>query len=59
MPPAINVGTQLGKTYSRAVLEAYHRDIITPSATSDYFVATGYPNGLKITQFSNVESWCY
>jgi len=53
LPPALDMGTQVGKLYTRTVLGAYYTDKITPRD------ASGYLLNLRIQHFTKAESWCY
>jgi Zn-dependent peptidase ImmA (M78 family)/DNA-binding XRE family transcriptional regulator len=53
LPRGINIGSQMGKLYSRTVLSAYNQELITP------ITASGYLSGLRLQHFPTVEGWCY
>jgi Zn-dependent peptidase ImmA (M78 family)/DNA-binding XRE family transcriptional regulator len=50
---SMNIATQMGKLYSKAVLNAYNQELITPIA------ASGYLSGLRLQHFPKVEGWCF
>lgn len=53
LPPVLNVGSQLGKLYTRTVISTYHSERLTPRETSSYLL------GLHIKHFDAIERWCY
>lgn len=53
LPPAMNVGTQVGKLYARTILSAYNQEAISPKA------ASGFLLNLREQHFSKVERWCF
>ena len=53
IPPALDVGTQVGRLYSRTVLSALHNDQISIRDTS------GYLQNLKPKHFESIERWCF
>lgn len=53
LPPALDKGTQVGKLYTKAIIEAYHADRLSPRETSNYLL------GLRVKHFGAIERWCY
>jgi Zn-dependent peptidase ImmA (M78 family) len=53
LPPALDVGTQVGKFYARTVLAAYNQETISPKTASNYLL------NLREQHFSKVERWCF
>ena len=53
LPPALDKGTQVGKLYTRTVLNAYHTDKISPRE------ASGYLLDLRMQHFGSIERWCF
>lgn len=53
IPPALNIGTQVGKLYSKEVLTAYYNEKITLRDASQCLL------NLKGRHFSKLESWCF
>ncbi len=52
VPPAIDKGTQVGKLYTRMVLNAYHSESITT------FQASSLLLNLNAKHFDSIERWC-
>ena len=53
IPPPLDVGTQVGRLYTRTVLSALHNDQISVRDTS------GYLQNLKPKHFESIERWCF
>lgn len=53
LPPALDKGSQVGKLYTKTVMQAYRTEKISPRD------ASGYLLGLRIQHFSTIERWCY
>ncbi len=52
LPPALDKGTQVGKLYTRMVLNAYHGENITVSQASSLLL------NLNSKHFDSIERWC-
>jgi Zn-dependent peptidase ImmA (M78 family)/transcriptional regulator with XRE-family HTH domain len=53
LPPSVDVCSQVGKLYARAVMTAYNQELITPRDASQFL------SGLRIQHFDKVERWCF
>lgn len=53
LPPAIDIGTQLGKLYSRTILTGLYSEKLTPRDASTCLL------NLKEKNFSKLERWCF
>lgn len=53
LPPALDKGTQVGKLYTKTIINAYHTDKLSPREASNYLL------GLRVKHFGAIERWCY
>lgn len=53
LPPAMDVGTQVGKLYAQTVLSAYSDDRISARDASNYLL------NLRVANFKKLEGWCF
>ena len=53
LPPALNVGTQVGKLYAQTMLTAFNDDHISARDASNYLL------NLRVSNFRKLEGWCF